>query len=125
MKAHLILLFLWPAYFSSYAQQLFPYKDSLGKYGFNDMLRNNVIPASYVNAHEFSEDLAAVALPDSVGDVKWGFIDKTGKTIIPFYYAYILTGFKEGRARVMIGDVSFYIDQKGNTVIDPDEDDNY
>lgn len=52
------------------------------------------IAAQYEDAKTFSEGLAAVKK-----DGKWGYIDKTGKTVIPFSYDYAFS-FSEGLAVV-------------------------
>jgi hypothetical protein len=43
--------------------------------------------------------LAAVARSDSKIGYKWGYIDKTGKTVVPFEYDYTQS-FSEGLAWV-------------------------
>jgi len=53
-----------------------------GKCGYVDRLGNVVIEAIYTIANSFSEGLAMVALDNR----KYGFIDKTGKIVIPLEY---------------------------------------
>ena len=53
-----------------------------------------MIEPKYQDASYFSEGLAAVKQND-----KWGYIDETGKTIIPFEYDYAFP-FSEGVAVV-------------------------
>jgi hypothetical protein len=61
----------------------------------------------YDNAKDFSEDLAAV---ERAG--KWGYIDKTGKEVVPCVYddAY---AFHEGLAQVKQAGKWGYIDTTG------------
>ena len=73
-------------------------------------------------AREFSEGLAAVGKYDSAsGRLKWGFIDTTGKLVIPYKYDNV-GDFSEGLAFASdyLGGVQRdlkYIDNKGNEVI--------
>ena len=48
--------------------------------------------------------------------IKWGFIDKTGKEIIPLIYDEIVSFFSKGVARVRIKEEKFYIDKTGQRV---------
>jgi len=43
---------------------------------------------------------------------KWGFIDKSGATVIPFKYDFG-ESFSKGKAKVEINGKSFYINKKG------------
>ena len=58
-----------------------------------------------------SEGLAPVRFND-----KWGFIDKTGKEVIPFRYDYALDFSAEGIAHVKFEGMWFYINKKGECV---------
>ena len=62
----------------------------------------------YDFAGDFSEGLAEVKL-----NGKYGFIDKTGKEIIPIKFDYT-SGFKNGRAGVKLEGKWGYIDKQGN-----------
>src|SRR5260370_22035067 len=57
--------------------------------------------------------LAAVKIGD-----KWGYIDKTGKFVIPPQFPHA-ESFSEGLALVLVGDKYGYIDNIGKTVIPP------
>lgn len=88
------------------------FKDNSGKYGFSDRENQELlIPANYDYAYAFSEGLASVRK-----DGKYGYIDKSGKEIIPFIYdnAY---AFSEGLACVRKQEKWGYIDKSGKTVI--------
>ena len=64
----------------------------------------------YDYAMRFSEGLASVELNN-----KWGFIDTTGKIVIPFVYESF-SNFVKGLALVTINNKSFYINKKGECV---------
>ena len=83
------------------------------KYGFKNKATNKIIiQAKYENTSEvFSEGLVAVRLNN-----KWGFIDKTGKEIIPFKYDFALI-FREGLADVKLNNKWGFIDKTDQLVI--------
>jgi hypothetical protein len=56
----------------------------------------------------FSQGMAAVRQND-----KWGYINREGKTVIPFRRAYSANRFNEG---IAVFNDSKYIDQQGKTV---------
>ena len=59
------------------AQNLKPFKDNTGKYGYKDGNGKETIQPKYDNAEYFSEGLASVAI-----NSKWGFVDTAGKDVI-------------------------------------------
>jgi hypothetical protein len=74
---------------------------------------------------ENSDDLVAVAKSDSHDKIKWGFVDKTGKEIIPCIYElpffasgseYLCT-ISEGLIRVGKNNKFGYIDKTGKEVV--------
>lgn len=74
-----------------------------------------VIPLKYDHANNFSNGLAAVKL-----NGKWGYIDKTGKEVIPITLEYDeVYPFSEGMASVWIGDKGGYIDKTGKEIVAP------
>ena len=70
------------------------------------------IDFNFDDAFSFTENLAKVKLNN-----KWGFIDKTGKTIIPFEYEQAIS-FQNGKARVKKNGKWFWIDKTGKCVKD-------
>lgn len=70
------------------------------------------VTRDFIEARPFSEGLAAVC--DKNNNQRWGFIDKTGKIVIPCQYKNVRP-FREGLAAVDGG----YIDKSGNWVIPP------
>jgi hypothetical protein len=90
-------------------------------FGYSNTRGDIVIQPEYFMAYDFSEGLAVVANESD----KHGFIDKTGKLVIPFLFehnfegAYLYEGFSEGIAAVCEDGKFGYIDEKGNYVIEP------
>jgi hypothetical protein len=60
---------------------------------------NRDLARKYKVAREFSDGLAAVATQSSTGDLKWGFVDETGRVAIPLIYD-AATSFRGGLAAV-------------------------
>ena len=89
------------------------YKDEKDKFGFRIKSTGEVIVLpKYDNARSFSEGLAAVKL-----NGKYGFIDKTGKEIIPLIYDNVwVWDFNEGLAKVKLNGKWFYIDKNGKEI---------
>lgn len=90
------------------------------KYGYADDKGNVAIKPTYEKAESFSEGLAAVMTDDQ----KWGFINATGKMVIPATYRLKPGRFKEGLAAVRIGDNESdyemtYIDKNGKRMMEP------
>ncbi|WGU70951.1 WG repeat-containing protein [Capnocytophaga canimorsus] len=71
----------------------------------------------YESAGKFKEGLAAVKL-----NGKWGFIDKTGKEVIPFIYTKVdyYDRFYKGRCKVNLNGEKIIINTKGEKVPDCD-----
>lgn len=82
------------------------------KYGYIDKSGKFVIPQTFDEAFDFSEELASVR----VGK-KYGFIDKTGHMVIPA--TYDSAGFFiDGVAVVELNDLSYVIDKHNKKVVD-------
>jgi hypothetical protein len=100
-----------------------------GKWGFMDKTGKLAIAAQFEDAGDFSEGLAPVKI---AGELVWcpadesgnregstkryGFIDKTGKLVIPANLESA-EPFSEGLAAIHNCDQSFFIDKTGKTVI--------
>ena len=95
------------------------------KYGYINLLGEEIIPMIYDIAEDFSEGLAVVSseiftIQHSVGsssfDSKKGFINTSGKEIIPQIYDYAKS-FSEGLAAVSLNGKWGYIDKNGKEAI--------
>jgi hypothetical protein len=105
------------------------------KWGYIDKTGKMIIDPQFDMADSFSEGLAVVSVvANDVGQKskpeeniisglgKFGYIDKTGKSIIAPQFALAMA-FHEGLAAVQVGDFTVgkwgYIDKTGKVVIDP------
>ena len=73
-----------------------------GRWGFVDIMGNEVVPLIYNEVKSFSEGLAAVRMGlwfDDEPPSRWGFIDRTGLEVIPLIYEYV-RAFSDGLAAV-------------------------
>lgn len=109
-------------------------KKETGEYGYMDKNEKIVIEPQWFHAGRFSEGLARVALlpPGStysndghmvnmrlVGKFQFGYIDKTGKIVIPYAYDEA-EDFIDGVAKVRVdNDKSGYIDRSGKYLWEP------
>ncbi|MDR3219473.1 MAG: WG repeat-containing protein [Dysgonamonadaceae bacterium] len=98
------------------------FNSELAKYGYADEKGNIVIKPQFDKAQNFSEGLAAVCFKENYIE-KWGFIDLTGKLVIPATYKLKPGRFSEGLAAVRIGESESdyemaYIDKTGKRVIE-------
>jgi hypothetical protein len=84
VKKLLVLIGLAPLFvltFTAMGNDLIPYR--LGnKWGYCDNLKKMVIAPQYFDAKPFSEGLAVVGRGSMAG-IQFGYIDKTGKEVIP------------------------------------------
>jgi hypothetical protein len=87
------------------------FKDTNDRFGFQDSSKNQVLPAIYVDAQNFSENRAAVKM-----NGKWGIIDQTGRIITPFEYDELFP-FNEGMAKGCIGDKWGFLNRSGVVAI--------
>ena len=89
MKRSIIFLMFLLLFVTCFAEQnpLYPIKID-GKWGFMNKSGEIAIEPAWSQVRDFSEGLAAVNCSDSWLD-NWGFIDKSGKEVIPcqFYIA--------------------------------------
>ncbi|MDR0325080.1 MAG: WG repeat-containing protein [Oscillospiraceae bacterium] len=75
-----------------------------------------VVLPMYDNVDNFSDGMAAVAVGDRASGYKWGFVDKTGKEVVPCKYDEA-SAFHEGMAAVKLDGKWGYIDKTGKEVI--------
>ena len=100
------------------AIKLYRHKGDNGRWGYVDEDGDWVIKPRYTDAAEdFCEGLALVRL-----DEKSGFIDQTGKEVVPCIYDYAWD-FCEGFARVELDDKRGYIKPDGSWLVKPKFDD--
>ncbi|MFA7686346.1 MAG: WG repeat-containing protein [Moheibacter sp.] len=87
------------------AQELKPFEDENGKYGYKNNEGDVVIIPKYDHAEDFSEGLAVVGLnfKTSSGwyDTKYGYINESGEEVIQIIYVYA-SDFKNGTASVQL-----------------------
>ncbi len=98
------------------------YNAELGKYGYADANGAIVIKPQFDKALNFSEGLAAVMTKENYQE-RWGFIDLSGKMVIPATFKLRPGRFSEGLAPVRIGDSESsyemtYIDKTGKRMME-------
>lgn len=102
-----------------------PLADSLVAYysytknlwGYRDIKGSVIIKPQFVEAHDFSEGLAAVKIGTNDGPEKWGYIDTKGNFIIRPFYSNEPGDFHCKKAFVMNkNEEYFFIDQTGKIV---------
>ena len=59
--------------------------------------------------------MAAVGIGNEEAGFKYGFIDQTGKEVIPLKYKST-SGFKSGMAKVELNGETFYINKLGSRI---------
>ncbi len=90
-------------------------------FGYVNTNGDIVIQPEYFMSYDFSEGLATVSNEND----KHGFIDTTGKLVIPFQFdhnfdgTYLYEGFNNGLASVYTGEKFGYINKKGEFAIEP------
>lgn len=99
-------------------------KKSCFLWGFHDGKGNVVIAPKYLEVSDFHDGMAAVCCaPIDKGkgaQKRWGYIDKTGREVIPAKYSIKPSDFDSGLARVITRDENAYIiDKAGNQVFGP------
>lgn len=138
------------SYMEKFSEGMAAVHDSTGKYGFIDKSGKVVIPLDFTNAKNFSDGLARVTgggqYINSRGETvfktkdlyshgdfveglamvqdytyKYGFIDKTGKQVIPVQFSDA-RNFCEGRAAVKINEKWGFISADGRVVVKPEYD---
>ena len=92
------------------------------KYGYADEKGNIAIKPQFDGAENFNDGMALVMIKEGYTE-KWGYIDLTGKMVIPATYKLRPGRFSEGLAVVKIGEADYdcemaYIDKAGKRVMD-------
>ncbi|MFD0674865.1 WG repeat-containing protein [Cohnella sp. GCM10027633] len=87
------------------------------KYGLFDLAGNSLGEARFQSIGEFKEGLAQVSVPHGSDDYRFGFIDLTGKLVIPTVYEGVFAKFESGLAIVGKSGKWGVIDKKGKIVI--------
>ncbi len=105
--------------FKPFSEGLSPYLDrKAGMYGYINTKGGVAIDPVFENAEAFRDGLALVQKKTETGGIKWGFIDKTGKTVIDFAYTHKPSSFSEGLC--MIENKEYkkgYINKEGNIIL--------
>lgn len=148
----LFAFLMYLPYVDAYAQLLFPQQSADGKYGYVDLSGNFVIPPQYHMAFDFSDGLALVAMEgeayiDTQNRTKtttaqgsfhgredgntaivkpqyYGYIDTTGKVVIPITYKYAgsfhsgfaIVGRDDYRKQEYFGRKYWYINKQGVSI---------
>jgi WG containing repeat len=116
----------------SFSEGLVPIQIN-GKNGFMDKSGKVAIAPQFEDVEDFSEGVAAVKVRgndtiwcarDASGSrqgftMKWGFIDKAGKFVIPAQFESA-TSFSEGLAVIQQCGEAFFIDKTGKTILKGD-----
>lgn len=86
-------------------------------WGYRDADGKVAIAPKFVEAKDFSDGLALVAVKDDNGTRKWGYIDTTGVFVISPKYTKLPGSFSDGLAPVVNKERKcFFIDKTGNIV---------
>lgn len=88
-----------------------------GVWSYIDKNGNEIISdLKYYNAYGFSEERALVSIEGNEINNKYGYIDKTGKEVIPVKYEHAYP-FSNGLAKVELNGRWGYIDKTGNEIV--------
>lgn len=91
-----------------------------GLIGFVNKNGKLVVPCKYASSFDFSEGLAGVSIDggeDGVVDDKWGYIDKTGRIVIPFQEGLTGSPFSSGLSMRYRGGLTTSFDKNGFSVM--------
>lgn len=88
-----------------------------GKYGVVSDRGQVIVVPQYSRVDEFKDGVAFVDIKDDNGH-KMGYIDRTGKIILPLDHYVFVKEFVDGKAKVRLGNDIYYIDKKGNRLSD-------
>lgn len=120
LSTALVLLFI--ATGQVYSQELQPFSDYnyAGKklMGYKDEAGIIVVPAKYRMAETFRDGLAKVGILDKSANWKYGFIDKTGKEVIPLLYSSIADYFSEDLIVAELNGKWGFLNKEGKVVVE-------
>ena len=111
-------LIVKPIYDEAYTHDNYNYKDEVihvklnGKFGLIDKTGKVLAEPIYTMARAFSEDLAQLCLDNTCG-----FIDKTGKFVIPISNNY--DSFHGGLAAIQVNGKNGFVDKTAKIIIPP------
>ena len=97
-----------------FSQRLYPFPQD-GKWGYIDKSGTIVVKATYNSAGHFIEGMAKVAKINDRDEYLYGFIDVTGREVIPPKFV-IVSDFDGGSARVKIREKYFYLLKNGTVL---------
>lgn len=118
MKKNVFLQLLLVCSLFGQSQKIVPFKNDNGLWGYKDEYFDEiVIQPKYNSADEFSEGLAVISIFSITKLHRFGFIDKTGKEILPV--KYLQAGrFSSGLAPVKTeAGLIVFIDRTGKEVL--------
>lgn len=97
-----------------------PLSNGPSKFGYVRLNGQQLTGFLYEMAYPFSDGMAVVAKRDEFRELKYGFIDKTGKEVVPVMFSMEPRDFISGYAKVMPKDnsefASAFINKKGGIV---------
>lgn len=93
-------------------KELYPFKEASGKYGYKDQSDKIVVAAKYDKAEDFAGERGHVVLNN-----KHGFIDISGKEIIPLQFDFASNFVTDGLAEVLLNRKYGMIDKSGKITI--------
>lgn len=88
------------------------------RFGFFNKAGRIVCPAIYLDVQDFSDGLAAVKVGENGG--RWGYIDVSGRMVIPAKFSKEPYPFREGKASVAKREGGVVMIDKTGTVISPE-----
>jgi hypothetical protein len=113
---------LYCMFFAATAQKFF-YDDATEKWGLKAEDGRVIVQPKYTNSYYFGPSFGSQGLANvQTGNgttARWGYIDKTGKEVIPFLFAGASEFTVEGMAAVKLKDKWGFIDRTGKLVIAP------
>lgn len=116
----LFLFFYFVTNYKAHSQELEPFTSASWSdelMGYKDKSGNVVIPAKYTEAYSFVDGLAKVQKKDANYKSKYGFIDITGKEVIPLIYDDLSVEFSDGLVGARLNDKWGFLNKQGEVVL--------